>query len=48
MSDWELDRQYELETDRLIEENFGGETAEEDYWDESVEDRALDKWRGLE
>lgn len=46
MSDWELDRQYELETDRLIEENFfGGETAEEDYWDESAEDRALDKWR---
>ena len=50
MSDRELDLMYERYTDRLIEEHFGGgETSnEEDDWDESAEDRALDKWRGIE
>lgn len=50
MSDRELDLMYERYTDRLIEEHFGGgETSnEEDDWDESAEERALDKWRGLE
>jgi hypothetical protein len=47
-SDRDLDLMYERYTDKLIEENFGDNEPEEEYWDEAAEDRALDKWRGLE
>lgn len=45
-----LDLLYERYTDQLIEKNFGSQESntEEEDWDEAAEDRALDKWRGID
>lgn len=49
-NDREADSMYQHYIDQLIVEQFGGgdTSREEAYWDEAVEGRALDKWRGFE
>lgn len=48
MSNAQLDSLYAQETERLFREAYVDDPTTEDLWDESAEDRALDKWRGLD